>query len=41
MSKVMQGLQRMSRAMVRHLPEKPYPSDHPWSQHHDRARPRG
>ena len=41
MSKVMQGLQRMSRAMVRHLPEKPYPSDNPWSQHHDQGRPRG
>ena len=41
MAKLMTGLQRWSRALVRHLPEKPYPSDHPWRDHHDPARPRG
>ena len=41
MTKFMSGLQRWSRALVRHLPEKPYPSDHPWRDHHDPARPRG
>jgi hypothetical protein len=41
MAKVMTRLTHLSRALVRHLPEKPYPSDHPWERRHDRARPRG
>ena len=39
MTKLMTGLHRWSRALVRHLPEKPYPSDHPWRDHHDPSRP--
>ena len=38
MTKLMTGLHRWSRALVRHLPEKPYPSDHPWRDHHDPTR---
>jgi len=41
MEKVKQHLTRLGRALVRHLPEKPYPSEHPWEQHRDPARPRG
>lgn len=41
MGKLMQDLRRWSRALVRHLPENPYPSEHPWERHHDPARPRG
>ena len=41
MTKLMQGLSRWSRALVRQLPDKPYPSDHPWRDRHDPARPRG
>jgi hypothetical protein len=41
MAKLMTGLNRLSRALVRQLPEKPYPSDHPWELRHDRSRPRG
>lgn len=41
MTKLMSGLHRWSRALVRHLPEKAYPSDHPWRDHHDPTRPRG
>jgi hypothetical protein len=37
MSKLLKNL----KALVRHLPETPYPSDHPWEKHHDPARPRG
>ena len=40
MTKLMQGLSRWSRALVRQLPDKPYPSDHPWRDRHDPARPR-
>ena len=29
------------RRWLRHLPEQPYPSDHPWREHHDPQRPRG
>ena len=39
MTKLMSGLHRWSRALVRHLPEKPYPSDHPWRDHHDPSPP--
>jgi hypothetical protein len=41
MASILQRLNRFGRALVRHLPEKPYPSEHPWSQHHDPSRPRG
>ena len=41
MTKLIQGLSRLSRALVRQLPDKPYPSDHPWRDHHDPTRPRG
>jgi hypothetical protein len=41
MAKLMNRVNRLGRALVRHLPEKPYPSEHPWAQHHDRTRPRG
>jgi hypothetical protein len=41
MSKLMHGLNRWGWALVRHLPETPYPSEHPWKQHHDPTRPRG
>jgi hypothetical protein len=41
MTKLMRGLSRWSRALVRQLPDKPYPSDHPWRDRHDPARPRG
>jgi hypothetical protein len=41
MAKVMNRLNRLGRALVRHLPEEPYPREHPWEQHHDRTRPRG
>jgi len=41
MAKLMQGLQRWGRALVRHLPETPYPSEHPWVLHRDRTRPNG
>ena len=41
MTKLMSGLHRWSRALVRHLPDKPYPSDHPWRDHHDPSRPQG
>jgi hypothetical protein len=27
--------------LVRHLPERPYPSEHPWAVRHDPTRPRG
>ena len=41
MAKVMNRLNRLGRALVRHLPENGYPSEHPWDQRHDRNRPRG
>jgi hypothetical protein len=41
MTKLMTGLHRWGRALVRHLPDNPYPSDHPWRDHHDPTRPRG
>jgi hypothetical protein len=41
MAKLLTGLNRWSRALVRQLPEKPYPSDHPWRHRHDPSRPRG
>ena len=41
MANMIHRLNRLGRALVRHLPEKPYPSEHPWEQHHDRSRPRG
>jgi hypothetical protein len=41
MSTLLRGLGRWGRALTRHLPEKPYPSDHPWAEHHDPSRPRG
>jgi hypothetical protein len=41
MSKIMAGLNHWTRALVRHLPEHAYPSDHPWRDHHDPTRPRG
>jgi len=41
MTKLMQGLNRWSRALIRQLPDKPYPSNHPWELRHDPTRPRG
>jgi hypothetical protein len=41
MAKLMRGLRRWSRTLTRHLPDQPYPSDHPWGNRHDPARPRG
>jgi hypothetical protein len=41
MAKVMNRLNRFGRALVRHLPDNGYPSEHPWERHHDPARPRG
>jgi hypothetical protein len=32
---------RLVRLLFWQLPEKPYPSDHPWSLRHDRERTRG
>jgi hypothetical protein len=29
------------RRWTRQLPDKPYPSDHPWRDRHDPERPRG
>jgi hypothetical protein len=29
------------RALLWHLPEQPYPSDHPWAKRRDPQRPRG
>jgi hypothetical protein len=29
------------REVVRLFPKRPYPSDHPWREHHDPTRPRG
>ena len=37
----MKKLAKLARACLWHLPETPYPSDHPWDRHHDPARPRG
>jgi hypothetical protein len=37
----MQGLSRWTRHAFRHLPERPFPSDHPWADRHDPSRPRG
>jgi hypothetical protein len=25
---------RFARSLLRQLPERPYPSEHPWSRHH-------
>jgi hypothetical protein len=41
MAKLMRGLRRWSRTLTRHLPDQPYPSDHPWGNRHDPSRPRG
>jgi hypothetical protein len=27
-------LRRWARGLIWQLPEQPYPSEHPWSQHH-------
>ena len=35
MAVLVRRLQHLGRSLVRHLPEQPYPSDHPWSTHHD------
>jgi hypothetical protein len=40
-AKVMSRLNRLGHALVRHLPDNGYPSEHPWERHHDPARPRG
>ena len=37
----MKRLTSLARGLVRHLPARPYPSDHPWRHRHDPARPRG
>jgi hypothetical protein len=41
MTKIVAGMRRWGQSLIRHLPEHPYPSDHPWRDHHDPARPRG
>jgi len=41
MSKIIHRLNRWGHALLRQMPDKPYPSEHPWSQHHDRFRQRG
>jgi hypothetical protein len=41
MSKIMRGLRSFGRSIARQLPERPYPSDHPWRVRHDAGRPRG
>ncbi len=40
-SSTVQRLRRVGRGLVWQLPEHAYPSEHPWSRHHDPARPRG
>jgi len=41
MRSMLRDLANLGRAFTRHLPERPYPSDHPWVTHHDPDRPRG
>jgi hypothetical protein len=41
MSKIIRELAGFGRSLTRHLPEHPYPSDHPWRVRHDAGRPRG
>ncbi|MET0275802.1 MAG: hypothetical protein ABW073_03155 [Acidimicrobiia bacterium] len=41
MTKMIRDLLTFGRSLTRHLPEHPYPSDHPWKVHHDPERPRG
>ncbi len=38
---IVQKLQRLARGLVWQLPQRPYPSNHPWSIHHEPSRPRG
>jgi hypothetical protein len=41
MRRMISGLRHWGHLLTRHLPDTPYPSDHPWRAHHDPARPRG
>ena len=41
LARLVHRLNRWGRSMIRHLPEQPYLSDHPWSHRHDPGRPRG
>jgi len=41
MTKLVTGLRRWSRTLTRQLPDHGYPSDHPWRDRQDPARPRG
>jgi hypothetical protein len=37
----LRSLRSIGRLLFAQLPERPYPSDHPWEHRHDPARPRG
>ena len=41
MMKFVSGLRKWGHSLTRQLPDQPYPSDHPWRDRHDTARPRG
>jgi|GraSoiStandDraft_16_1057320.scaffolds.fasta_scaffold526025_2 hypothetical protein len=41
MAKLGTKLWGWARSLVWQLPDKPYPSGHPWHHRHDPSRPRG